>query len=159
MLGNLARLEFIDKILQIFIKDDKKRAAFMEIIRFAIVGVICFIFDAGTLWLVMHFVFGNQINNFSTGVSTTAGFLIGVTMNYILSIFFVFIREDQKDKGKNAKAMIIFLVGSAIGLLLNNVIMNIGAVQLNFYYMIVKVFATLVVMVWNYLSRKILIFK
>lgn len=127
-------------------------------LRFSIVGGIAFVFDWGILMLVLRFVFGGVESNFSMTIATAAGFIVGVTVNYILSVLFVF-KSARQGKGKDAKSVLIFLIASAVGLGINEVVMVVGSVNMGYNTTLVKVIATAIVTVWNYVSRKVLIFK
>jgi putative flippase GtrA len=131
---------------------------FFEILRFGIVGGVSFLVDWSVLMLVLKLIFGGAESVTSITVSTAAGFVVGVTVNYILSIAFVF-RNAKEGAGRDAKSAILFLVIAVIGLVLTQLIMNFGVLALGYNETLVKIAATLIVMVWNYISRKTLIFK
>ena len=96
----------------------------------------------------------------SVGISEVfinSSFIVSVIFNYLASMKYVFVgRADQSKKTQ----FIIFVILSAIGLVINDVIMwllnrlLIDAIP-TYYYMVSKIFATAVVMVWNFVSRKI----
>ena len=82
-----------------------------------------------------------------------------VIFNYIASMRYVFTHKEDMSRRRE---FIIFVVLSVIGLLINNAIMWAGVELLqwpewlqNHAYLIVKIFATAVVMVWNFVTRKI----
>ena len=81
-------------------------------------------------------------------------------MNYILSVTIVF--DADKDANKAAQ-FLVFVILSLIGLGINQLIMKMGISWLEQYmnraYMVVKIFATGVVMVYNFITRKIFIEK
>lgn len=118
--------------------------------------------------------FGSVLNSEipATAVSSTIGsifgFCISLIFNYIMSMRFVFARKDDMDRRKE---FIIFLVLSLIGLILNSVIMFVLGITCNAlmpvfaqeYHSIVtavtKMIATGVVMVYNFISRKLTLEK
>ena len=53
------------------------------------------------------------------------------------------------------REFVIFVVLSVIGLGINNACMWAGVELLSVHYLITKIFATAVVMVWNFVTRKI----
>ena len=52
---------------------------------------------------------------------------------------------------------LLFLIFSLIGLWINQEVMYLTVEKLGIYYMISKIFATGIVMVWNFITRKIFI--
>ena len=68
-----------------------------------------------------------------------------------MTVKWVFLVENGKTKLEN---LVFFITFSCIGLGINQLIMFIGVQYLYVNYMIVKIFATFIVMVFNYLTRK-----
>jgi len=87
------------------------------------------------------------------------GFLAGVVTNYILCLNFVFLHAKKTNLGKSVGDKILFVVIGIIGLFINEAGMHIGVEILGISYMIVKVIIAAIVMVWNYIARKMLIFN
>lgn len=87
---------------------------------------------------------------------TGIAFSVSVVFNYILSIKWVFDVDKEKSKSKN---FILFIIFSIIGLILTEVIMHVGVKMLDFNYLIVKIVATAIVMVFNFITRKIFLEK
>ncbi len=128
-----------------------------EFIRYAVVGGMAFLVDFGTLVAFQELYF----EKFSWGVyaSTVAGFCAGLTVNYILSLLFVFTQAKDKGKGRTLSAFTIFGIVGLLGLFWTELGMWFGTEILSWNYMVVKIFVTGAVLVWNYLGRKLLIFK
>lgn len=72
-----------------------------------------------------------------------------------MSIFWVF---DVKKK-QGFKEIVLFVVLSTVGLGINQLVMYLGVEVIHIYYMICKVLATFIVMVYNFITRKIFIEK
>ena len=138
---------------------------FYEVFRFLIVGLIAAVFDFLLCYIFQFIIFKGNENVYVTVISTIMGFLIGVVINYLLSTYMVYKKTDNK-KAKNVRGMIIFLLLAVIGLLI-----GIG-IQALFYdllfvkkgvsffsYPITFIFRTFVVMVYNYISRKLILYK
>ena len=84
-------------------------------------------------------------------ISNTLSFVISVVYNYIASIIFAF----NVAKNKNGKKVFIkFIIFSIIGLGISNFLLKIFVTTFNVYYLIAKVVATIVVMVFNFITRK-----
>lgn len=121
------------------------RELFRQIAAFGVVGVMCFAIDYATMILLTEFVGLDYL--ISCGIS----FTISVTVNYLLSIRFVF---KSKNGGK-AKDFILFVILGISNLLLTEVFMWIGVEQLSFHYMLVKLAVTGIVTVYNFIAKKI----
>lgn len=118
---------------------------FQQIARFGVIGVLAFAIDYGFLyafteWLGIHYL-----------ISSVLSFNISVIFNYIASVLWVF---DVKQETSKTRNFILFIVFSVIGLGINQLVMWLGVELLGLHYMLVKIFATAVVMVWNFVTRK-----
>ncbi|MEE1186321.1 MAG: GtrA family protein [Acutalibacteraceae bacterium] len=140
---------------------EKFSKLFWEMFRFGIVGGISFIFDTVFVLLFNRVIFGQpqlHPDPFYTLISTAVGFAVGLTVNYLLSRFFVFVSDEQKKNGKGFKAFLLFAIISIIGLILTEVLV-IGLCALGMVDFWAKVVAAAIVMIWNYVGRKVFIFK
>ena len=122
---------------------------FKQIIKFGLVGGIAFIIDYSLLYILTEYL------NIYYLYSSIISFIISLIFNYILSIKWVF--DVSKQQG--LKDFIIFIVLSIIGLLINELIMYIMVDKMYIHYMFSKLFSTFIVMIWNFISRKIFIEK
>ena len=129
----------------------------MEFFRYAIVGGIAFLADFGTLVAVQELF----LKSYSWGVylATVFGFIIGLIVNYVLSLWFVFTQKKDQGKGRGIGAFVVFGIIGLLGLVWTELGMWVGIGLFKWNYMIVKVLVTGAVLVWNYLGRKILIFN
>ena len=121
-----------------------------QMIKFGFVGVLCFFID----WGIM--VFLTEVFGINPLISSTISFTVSVTVNYILSVTFVFETDKNANKGSQ---FVIFVLLSIVGLGVNELCMWLGTDLLGIHYMITKVGATAVVMVYNFITRKIFIEK
>ncbi|WP_033126824.1 MULTISPECIES: GtrA family protein [Eubacteriales] len=122
---------------------------FEQIIKFGLVGFLCFFIDYGIM------VFLTEIVNINYLISSGISFTVSVIVNYILSLTFVF---DTKE-GNKIKEFVIFIILSVIGLGINQVLMWFCVDVLGIFYMISKIGATAVVMVYNFITRKLILEK
>ncbi len=123
-----------------------KSKLFAQIFKFGIVGGLAFVVDFAVL------TFCVEVLNLSEAIGTALGFTISVIFNYILSIFWVFDVNKEKSQKKN---FVLFIVLSIIGLLITELIMWLGSKVMGIDYRIVKIIATAIVMVFNFITRKI----
>ena len=120
---------------------------FMELIRFCIVGGLSFLVDysllfALTEWAGLYYLYSSAI---SFGVS--------VVFNYWLCVAYVF-----KGAGKQtARQATIFFVTGAMGLVLNQLCMWFFVDVAGLHYMLAKIFATAIVTIWNYFTKRMAI--
>ena len=121
-----------------------------QMIKFGFVGFLCFFID----WGIM--VFLTEVFGINPLISSAISFIVSVTVNYILSVTFVFETDKNANKGSQ---FVIFVLLSIVGLGVNELCMWLGTGLLGIHYMITKVGATAVVMVYNFITRKIFIEK
>lgn len=114
--------------------------------KFGVVGVIAFVIDYGLMVLL------TELFNVNYLISATISFTVSVIFNYVASMRYVFTHKEGLSRRRE---FIIFVVLSVIGLLINDVLMWAGVDLFGISYLLVKIFATAVVMVWNFVTRKI----
>lgn len=117
-----------------------------QIVKFGVVGIVCFGIDYGMMILLTEL--GDLDYLFSCGVS----FSVSVVVNYLLSMRFVF--QSKKD-GNKVKEFIVFAVLSITGLLLTEALMWTGVERIGLHYMFAKVAVTGIVMVYNFVTKKV----
>ncbi len=120
-----------------------------QILKFGVVGVIAFFIDYSLLYLLTEFFHIHYM------VSSIISFTVSLVFNYIASIYWVF---DVKKK-QTYKEIIVFTILSVIGLGINQLVMYLMTDIGKIYYMLSKLVATAIVMVWNFITRKIFIEK
>ncbi len=146
---------------------NNKPTLMQQIFRFAIVGGLSFVIDF-TIYTLIILVLGND--RLVVAFAACMGFVISLIFNYFTSMKFVFVRKDGVDRRKE---FVIFAVLSLIGLALNEVLI-LGTLALfdavanpggilgyawTFKEWIGKIFATGVVMVYNFITRKVFLEK
>lgn len=137
-------------------KEDIK-PLFFEFMRFCVVGGAAFLADFGVLVLLNNIL--PELNGFRLYIATAGGFIVGLTLNYILSVHFVFINARKSHVGRTVRAFVIFALVSTVGFGLTELGMYVGTELLFINYMLVKIVVTGIVLIWNYLGRKVFIFK
>ena len=118
-----------------------------QILKFTVVGGLAFLIDYGLLYVLTEFIGIHYL------ISSIISFTVSVIFNYILSIKWVF----DVNKKQGLKEFILFIILSVIGLIINEIIMYLMVDIMNIHYMISKLFSTGVVMVYNFITRKIFI--
>lgn len=118
----------------------------LQILRFLIIG------GSTTLIDFLILVFATEICGIPYFISNIFSFTISLIVNYFLSIRYVF---DIKNNHKHSKNTIMFFLLSIIGLFLNQGILVVLTNYFGMFYIISKIFAVLVVMTWNFVSKKL----
>jgi putative flippase GtrA len=134
-----------------------------QVMKFGIVGVISFAIDFGIYSILVYFTPVPLL------VANFFGFTVSVIFNYVMSMKFVFERKEDMDRKAE---FIIFVILSLIGLGLNeflvwlfveyayeNIAIVAELVSHNMMKMIGKILATGIVMVYNFISRKLFLEK
>lgn len=136
------------------------RGIFYEIVRFALVGVIAALFDLSTCWLFAFVILPSSwVPIAITIVSVSCGFIVGVIVNYLCSVYMVFKNTSDKDKSRTHTGRLLFLFLAFIGLLMGYGLQYLFYDYIGLGYVLTFVIRTLIVLVWNYFSRKRFIFK
>jgi putative flippase GtrA len=130
-----------------------------QILKFGVVGFVCFLIDFGITTGLTN-IFGVHYL-----ISKFFGFVVSAVVNYILSIKFVFTQKKEMDKKKE---FTVFIILSAFGLLINEIVMYIcidgiyaynaflqGIISNELMVSISSVTATAIVMIYNFISRKL----
>ena len=117
-----------------------------QLLKFGIVGVVATVIDFGVMIAL------REGAGLTPVVASTISFCVSLVFNYVASMRFVFARRD--DMGR-AREFTTFLVLSLVGLGINALLMWAGTELATYDYRLVKVFATAVVMLWNFVTRKI----
>lgn len=138
-------------------RNNKEKSQLREILRFLVTGVVCFAVEFSILVML------KELAHMDTLLATPIAFLASVTVNYLMCVAWVF--EGTKNGGRLTQ--LGFLATSAIGLLLNEILMlafrllwGEKTVLLTIFgfaislYMLNKALATLIVMVWNYFTKR-----
>lgn len=138
---------FVKKCLNLLhIKLSKKTENLLiQIFKFGIVGGIAFLIDYIVLFCCKEFI------GLSVLLSAAIAFTVSVIYNYIASVKWVFDVNKEKSAKKN---FVIFIILSIIGLIITEIIMWIGSDIMKINYLIVKIIATAIVMVFNFITRK-----
>gem|GEM_PF-69120 len=136
----------------------------VQFIRSLAVGLAATIADMGMLILLKELL---GLRN-HTMIAATIAFIFGLVTNYLLSTFWAFRGLNTKKRGVE---FLIFAIISVIGLIMNNLIIKLfedvlgphqffgSLLPADKYYIVGKIVATVVVFVWNFGMRKILLYS
>ena len=128
-----------------YVRDALNTTSTQQFMKFAAVGIFSFMVD----WLLL--VILTEGFGIDYLVSTTVSFLVSVSLNYALSMKYVF---EHRDDMSRKREFTIFAILSCIGLGLTDVLMFAGVTILNIAYQAMKVIATFCVTWYNFFTRK-----
>jgi len=155
-----------------------------ELIKFLITGATCALADLLTTSLFLK-VFKFLPDAALSAVALLLGFIVGVILNYILSTYWVFKGKQDKSVTKSVGFIVLFVVLSAVayGLsygtyeLCRIIISNSSHININdanigyvlqpkhwiealfWLYILAFFFKTLVGLIWNYFTRKYILYR
>lgn len=139
-----------------------------QIIKFGFVGGLCFLIDFAISTVLVNILIASVSKSTAALIGGFFGFTISVIVNYILSMKYVFVRNEKLGRKKE---FIIFIVLSVVGLGINEVILLICSsiyernqflgttFRFTRWFAASKVIATAIVMFYNFISRKIFLEK
>ncbi len=141
-----------EKFSELFIRifREKTDNTLFQLIRYTFVGGFAFIVDFGTLFLLTEYL------NLHYLISAAIAFILGLVTNYFLSIGWVFTRHSVSDK--RIEFIVFALIGLA-GLGLNELFLWLFTDLAGMYYLISKILTAVLVYLWNFFVRKLILFN
>ena len=151
-----------------------KEQIFWEIIRFLVVGGTATVFDYAAAYLFQTWLLPSSVigEAWTLVISTAVGFTVGLIVNWLLSITFVFKAVKNKAESRSKKAFLKFALIGVIGLFVSiagmQLVRVLPSIELfgvetflkeSWTWWLMKCVMTGVVLVWNYLGRKLFVFK
>lgn len=150
-MGELLSLVIKADFKGLFVKPTEN--GLIKFFRYAFVGGIAFVVDY-LFFTIFSIILGD--GNISLNVSTVAGFIGGLITNFGLSKKLVFTEDARVNNKLEFIAYgIIGIIGCILNVLMMNVFVNLFTV--NKY--IAKIIVALIVLVYNYLARKIILYR
>lgn len=120
------------------------RSRLYEMLRFVFVGGACFLLDYGLLYILTAYAGLYYL------VSAAVSFTVSVFINYWLCLVCVFRSADAQTR----RAKMLFFGSSIAGLGLNQLLMYSLVDLAHIHYMIAKLIAAGIVMLWNYVLKR-----
>ena len=123
----------------------------LQFFRYIFVGGIATVADWGVLFLLTEFVHIHYL------LSAVFAFVAGLVTNFILSQLLVFKANEARVSA--VMEFIGYALIGIVGLGITELIMLLFTNCWHLHYMISKVIATVIVLFWNYLARKKILYK
>ncbi len=125
--------------------------ALLQFFRYAFVGGAATVADWAVFYILTKALGVHYL------ISGVAAFVLGLTVNFLLSKIFVFSAEENKHSAGTEFA--VYAVIGVAGLLMTEGIMYVLAEKLALDVMLTKITATAVVFVWNFVARKVALYR
>ena len=117
---------------------------FTQFLRFAGVGAIGTLAHYGVLIILVQGAGAGAVP------ASTAGFVVGALINYILNYHYTFASNRR-----HHEALLRFFTVAFVGLLLNGLLMALGTKLLGLNYILSQVLSTGFVLLWNFTANRI----
>ena len=144
-----------------FIKKNQK--LIMEFLRYVVVGGISAVIDMAVNYIMLFFVLGGTKDDRGlVALSVACGFVVGLIVNFVLSNIFVFKSREQQEKGKTLGAFAVYTAVGVVGFGLTELFTILGTMFIGdhgIWYLVLSCFVKGIVLIWNYVGRKIFVYK
>jgi putative flippase GtrA len=122
----------------------------IQFFRYVFVGGAAFTADASALFIL-------KMLGLNYLVAAAFSFVVGLIVNYLLSKSIVFI-QDSKYTGHWGEFLVYGLIGLA-GLALTELFMFLFTDFIGLYFMLSKLIAAALVLIWNFAARKLILYR
>lgn len=124
-----------------------------QFMRYLFTGGLAFVVDFGLFALCLYVLEWHYL------LANLVGLVAGLVLNYALSVAWVFTACERKlEKRKTAEFLVFALVGF-IGVGLNELLMLLMVDVFEWQEMLSKMVAAIVVLMWNFGGRKLILFR
>jgi putative flippase GtrA len=123
----------------------------IQAFRYLVSGGTAFLVDAGLLALLTELFDREQLL-----LWTAVAFCAGLLITYLFSILWVF--DNRSLKSRTAEAAIFVGIG-VVGLGLTELFMWLFADKAGLHYLLSKIITTVLVFVWNFAAKKLILFR
>ena len=151
-----------------------KKEIFWEIFRFLLGGGLATVIDYLVATLFYSLLLPPELigETWALIISTAVGFCVGLIINWFLSLLFVFKAIRDKKQASSKKSFAVYLLICVIGLAISILGMQLVKILPAFplfgvteflgspwKWWLMKAVMTCLVLIWNYIGRKLFVFK
>ena len=140
--------EMPDRLQQLLVTETEN--TMVQLLRYTVVGGFAFVVDFGLLVILTELAGINYL------ISAAIAFVAGLTINYLLSIRWVF--ASRTLESRSAEFTLFAIIG-IVGLGLNELFMWILTDIIGWHYLGSKIATTVIVFFWNFLARRFILFR
>ena len=121
----------------------------VQFVRYFGVSAICLLVDSGVLFVLTEYAGINYL------ISTFVGYSVGLILNYILSVTWVFKTKRLANKPMEFG---IFVVIGLIGMAINQGVMWLCTDLIGLYFMLSRLISAVIGHTWKFFARKFILF-
>lgn len=140
-------MKWKEQLNQIF--KGKTGNVYVQLFRYLLSGGTAFLMDVG-LMILLKEVFGVHYLT-----ASIIGFIVGLIFTYILSIRWIF---DERRLANKWNELVVFALIGVVGIGLTWFFMKLFTSILLLYYVFSKVLTTVIVSLWNFGAKKLILF-
>ena len=139
----------VNKLIHLMLKEPTDNG-YIQLFRYTFVGGVAFLADFGLLAALTELAGLNYL------VSAALAFIVGLTINYLLSVRWVFASRTLSD----LRAEFTLFAGiGVVGLGLNELFIWLFTDGLGWHYLVSKIVTTAIVFLWIFLARRFTLFR
>ncbi len=124
-----------------------------QFLRYLVTGGLAFVADFGLFALCLYVFEWHYL------VANLVGLVVGLVINYAISIAWVFSACKRTLQGHKSAEFGIFAVVGIAGVGLNQLCMFLMIGKWEWQEMLSKIVAAAIVLMWNFLARKLILFR
>lgn len=128
---------------------EKTDNVFLQFFRYIFVGGTAFVVDFS-----LYFIF-SEYCGIHYLISAILSFIISVLVNYLMSTKWVF---NQQNIENRVVEFNLFILISTIGLVFTEILLYLFTDILGIYYLFSKIIASIIVLFWNFIARRIMFY-
>lgn len=124
-----------------------------QFVRYFFTGGLAFVVDFALFALCLYVFHWHYL------LANFVGLIVGLALNYAVSISWVFSTCERSLKNKQCLEFSVFALVGILGIGFNLLIMFVLVGKLDIQEMISKIIAASIVLAWNFLARKLILFR
>lgn len=142
-----------ESFIDIFRKKCPRNSLIGQFVRYLVTGGFAFVVDFGLFALCLYKFGWHYL------LANLAGLIAGLVLNYALSIAWVFSECKRVLENRKTAEFGIFAVVGFAGVGINQLLMYLMVGRLEWNEMLSKVVAAILVLMWNFGARKLMLFR
>lgn len=120
----------------------------VQIVRYLLSGGVAFVVDFCLMILLFEWA------KIPGALAATISFGVGLVITYLFSVKWIF---DKRRLSNQFYEFITFAIIGAVGLLITYGLMSLLVNSMSVYY--AKIITTFIVTIWNFLAKKVILFR